>query len=468
MRLVAKLTLALVLGMSAVLALFGYRSVHRERALLDAYRHRNEALVVHALSAAVGEVWRRDGREAALRLIADADAHTDGHHLRWVWLDAPPGHPAAPAVRFATPLAPAELHRVERDAREQSIVYAQVDVGEGRAGAIELSESLAEQEQIVRAAAWSSALTVLALAALGGVLALGLGAYFVGRPVEAIVSRTRRIGQGDLSGAIALHRNDELGYLAHEVDLMAERLARETAARLAALDQLRHADRLNTVGKLASGIAHELGTPLNVVGGRAKRILRAAPSAEADARIIVEQADRMAKIIRQLLDFARRRVAHKAPADLGAMAREVLALLEPIAQKARVRLGFSGDEVDARTDVDAAQLQQALTNLVMNGIQAMPEGGELTVALSRARRAPPRGGPEAEFLSLRVADTGMGISAEHLPHVFEPFFTTKDVGEGTGLGLSVTWGIVEEHGGFIEAESEPGRGAAFTVSLPVR
>jgi signal transduction histidine kinase len=104
----------------------------------------------------------------------------------------------------------------------------------------------------------------------------------------------------------------------------------------------------------------------------------------------------------------------------------------------------------------------------MNGIQAMPEGGDLRVAIDRERVAPPPpiGGPEAGFVRLRVVDRGQGIAPEQIAHVFEPFFTTKDVGEGTGLGLSVAYGIVAEHKGWIDVESEPAKGATFTVHLP--
>jgi signal transduction histidine kinase len=481
MRLVAKLTVALVLGMAIVLALFGYRSVQRERELLDGYRSRHDQLLLHSLTISVRQSWRHDGEGAARSLIAEADARDDGLSLRWVWLDAPRGDRFAPAVPVDPARARSGLVHIERvtEGEPRDFVYALVDVGAGRPGAIELSESLHESDRILRESAWSAALAVLALAVLGGVMALALGAYFVGRPVEAIVEKTRRIGEGDLGEPLDLRQKDELGRVAREINLMSDRLAearssltRETAARISALQQLRHADRLSTVGKLASGIAHELGTPLNVVSGRAKRILRGAPAEEIEgnARIIVEQADRMTRIIRQLLDFARRRGAQKAPGDLTTIARGVLGLLEPLAEKRRVTLAIVPPEDRAEAEVDAGQIQQALTNLVMNGIQAMSRGGELTVSLTREHREPPpaRGGPAGDWLAMRVRDQGDGIRPEDLPHVFEPFFTTKDVGEGTGLGLSVTWGIVEEHGGWIEVESELGKGTSFTVYLPAR
>jgi signal transduction histidine kinase len=258
-----------------------------------------------------------------------------------------------------------------------------------------------------------------------------------------------------------------------------ERAGREKASRLER--QLRHADRLSTVGRLAAGIAHELGTPLMVVRGRAKRIVgRARQEGGEDALIIVEQADRMAAIIRQLLDYARQRGAVKAPTDVAALARETMTLLKPFAAKRCVTLRI--DAADATpAPVDAGQLQQVLANLVMNGIQAMRAGGELLVAIEPAPpgAAPQRADPSADpittggtvppgaYLRVRVVDQGVGIQPEHLAHVFDPFFTTKDVGEGTGLGLSVTQGIVAEHGGWIDVASQPGVGTTFTVHLPL-
>jgi two-component system, NtrC family, sensor kinase len=480
-RLVAKLTLALVLGMSVVLAIFGYRSVLREQDLLAAYRSRGGRSILRALAPSVSEAWRHEGEIAAMDLIEQADARGYGLRIRWVWLDVPRDDGMAPTVAIDPAKAQDGFLRVERvlDGDLRDFAYVLVDVGEGRPGALELAESLAESDRVLRASVESAALAVFALAVLGGVMALGLGAFFVGNPVRRIVDKTRRIGEGDLAGPLELTSRDELAQVAHEINLMCERLeetrsslARETAARIATLSQLRHADRLSTVGKLASGIAHELGTPLNVVSGRAKRILRGASAEEVEgnARIIVEQADRMTRIIRQLLDFARRRGAQKAPADLSAIAREAIALLHPIAAKRRVDIAFE-DRVDgARVEVDATQIQQALTNLVMNGVHAMEDGGDLSVRLSRARVKPPpaHGGDEDDYFVIVVSDRGKGIAPEHLSRVFEPFFTTKDVGEGTGLGLSVTWGLVEEHGGWIDVESEVGEGATFTVYLPAR
>jgi two-component system, NtrC family, sensor kinase len=412
--------------------------------------------------------------------------------VRWVWLDAKPGERHAPSV------ASAELHGLaqgsevvriqeEDDRRGRFYTYVPVSVGSMRVGALELSESLEELFRYLRASVTNTIMTILALAALSGLLAMGLGAVLVGRPTRKLMEKARRIGEGDLGEPLVLRQRDELGQLAVEINAMCdnlaearERVASETAARIAMLEQLRHADRLTTVGKLASGIAHELGTPLNVVSGRARMIVRGSSPDEAieNARIIGEQVDRMTKIIRQLLDFARRRSAQKAPADLGPLVRQTLSLLEPLARKRRVSLRYGDGASDAGgppaspilADIDAGQIQQVLTNLVMNGIHAMNGGGELAVSIERVRARPPadHGGAEGEYVAIQVADQGEGIAADVLPRIFEPFFTTKDIGEGTGLGLSVTYGIVREHGGWLGVESEVMKGSRFTVYLAPR
>ena len=179
----------------------------------------------------------------------------------------------------------------------------------------------------------------------------------------------------------------------HLVDAY-KRIERETAARIATLEQLRHADRLMTVGKLASGIAHELGTPLNVISARAEMIASgdATPAEAKDyARIIGEASHRMAKIIRQLLAFARRKPADKAPRDVHRLASEVLELLRPLAEKknAQLNLDCRCPEPEAIATVDGAEIQQAMTNLVVNAMQAMPRGG----TIRRIHR--PRIGPAA-------------------------------------------------------------------------
>jgi signal transduction histidine kinase len=321
---------------------------------------------------------------------------------------------------------------------------------------------------------WAT-ISVIATCAL---IATVVNFWFVGRPLQLLRDKARRAGSGDFSLPLSLRQHDEIGDLARELNAMCERLAEgrrrldaETEARIAALEQLRHTDRLATVGQLAAGVAHELGTPLNVVSARAHSIAAAdVPRQEliTNANIIGEQADRMTAIIQQLLDFSRRHTAKIAVADVRHVITQTLDLLSSVADKANITVHCDIGNTPILAAVDANQIQQALTNIVLNGIQAMTQGGALRISAgSRRTSAPaPDDGPESEYVCITVEDSGMGIPADRLQHIFEPFFTTKAVGEGTGLGLAVAHGIVAEHGGWIAVESTVGGGSRFSIFLP--
>jgi signal transduction histidine kinase len=253
---------------------------------------------------------------------------------------------------------------------------------------------------------------------------------------------------------------------------MCQQLEEVEHDRETALEQLRHADRLSTVGQIASSIAHEVGTPLNVVSGRASMMAAGLIKPEdipKNAQIIVEQTKRMAAIIRQLLDFARRGGGTLETVHLDEVIRDVFQLLKPTARKGNVELVLEPIELESSTiHGDGGKLQQVFANLVVNGIQAMTDGGQLEVSLSSRQTTAPAdyGGASGEYLCLSVCDQGQGISAADRPRIFEPFFTTKGSGEGTGLGLSVCDELVREHGGWIDVESELGKGTCFHVYLP--
>jgi signal transduction histidine kinase len=289
------------------------------------------------------------------------------------------------------------------------------------------------------------------------------------------VEKARAVGRGELESELRLPRNDELGEIAREMNAMCgnlkdarESTAREARARLEALEQLRHADRLATVGRLASGLAHELGTPLNVVEARAGLILddpAAEDAARDSARVIIGCTEQMTRLVRQLLVFARVRKVEKTPMQLDALGRTVVELVRPIATQRQVTLAAA--RLDAAPALaDEVLLQQAVTNLVMNAVQACARGGHVVV--ESGTRDAVRPGEEApeRWACLSVKDDGPGMTAEVKARAFEPFFTTKPPGEGTGLGLAVAWGIVEDHGGWIAIDTAPGAGSTFTIHLP--
>jgi signal transduction histidine kinase len=401
-----------------------------------------------------------------------------GHRVqvRLVDTEADRGSPDRPGVPEA------RLQRVVRGgavgvvSNDREYTYVSLRLRENPGLALELSESLSVQRRYVQASLVHNAVEAVVIVLLCGLVAVGFGWTIVARPMSRLGALARRIGAGDLSARLELSARDEITELANEMNAMCDRLAEanrrvseETAARIATLEQLRHADRLRTVGQLASGVAHELGTPLNVVSARGQMLkdeTRPAEIAE-HSRVIGEQVARMTRIIRQLLDFARRQPPRMARIRLGDLAAHAVEMLVPIARKHGVEIAVAGDRT-LEVDADANQLVQAVTNLAMNGIQAMPRGGTLSIVVGEkdARPPPDVGGPLGHYRFVAVEDEGVGIGVDALTKIFEPFFTTKDIGEGTGLGLPVTWGIARDHGGFVEVESDPGRGSRFRLLVP--
>jgi signal transduction histidine kinase len=478
MRLARKLTVVLLVGIVAVFAVDTFLIGRLYAQTLNADLRHDHRVLARALRLAASTTWLDRGEAEARKLVAEANEREGQVRIRWVRLDVPPGSSDAPdldAARIVPLLARDEIVNFEGGTDGARSFYTYTTIPGDPPAALELFDNLADVRAFFDSRARLKLLSFAAILAVCGLLTWIAGLRLVGRPVQQLVEKARRIGAGNFGQPLLLRRRDELSELAGEMNAMAQsldtagqRLQQEAAARLEALQQLRHAERLATVGKLAAGIAHELGTPLNVVGGRAKMIARGELEAPGDvalaARIIGEQTARMAGIVRQLLDFARRRTPEKKPADLGALAQEAAALLRPLA--ARQNVGFElVDLSPCPADVDAAQIQQVLTNLLMNAIQASPRGARVRVEASTLRCRGPSGA-EGDYACLAVRDEGPGIPPEDLPHLFDPFFTTKAVGEGTGLGLSVSYGIVEEHGGWIDVQSQTGAGSCFRVFLP--
>lgn len=457
MKLAAKLVLVLVLFNGALLAVDGFFLIGRAQADFDSALGHDAQLFGRALGKLVAEVWQTAGRERALVLIEEASREIDAPRIRWS-PNGPEAHAHQdPGYRYT---------------------YVPLTIDDREPGSLEIAEPLAplatfEKQTILRV------LALTGLMVLASTLAsIWFGIRMVGQPLGLLIEKVRRVGAGDLSRPVALRGGGEFGELADAVNVMCDELGaaqenmrRETKARIQAVEQLRHSDRLRTVGRLASGMAHELGTPLNVISARAGMIAGGEldrDEAEESAGIIKSQAARMTALIRQLLDFARPSTPRRLLVDLPSLLRETARLVAPLGFPGTVKLADSVGDTPVRANVDASQIQQVLANLVVNALQAMPDGGEVELTVRHVRAHPPEiaDAPDADFLVIGVRDAGHGIREEDLPHVFEPFFTTKGVGEGTGLGLSIAHGIVHEHGGWIEATSTPGEGSEFRVYLP--
>ncbi len=479
MRLTRKFIAALVIGVALVALVQGYLDYQRERDVFDRQMRGEAVGLGRALGRAVAAMWHRDGEAAARQFLDTATTKMERLQVRWVWIDGKPKReydaPRVPREQLE-PLQQNSVVTIRDANRRLLLTYIPVDVPDldhqPNSGGLEIAQSLEQLDNYVRDSLINEVVGSASAVAIAAVLALALGVVFIGRPISRLAAKARRVGTGDLSGPLRLSQRDELGELANEINVMCERLSDARGAREQAMEQLRHADRLTTVGKLASGLAHELGTPLNVVSGRAKLIAdREVEGAEAvdSARIVAEQAERMTALIRQLLDFARPRAPQKAPVNVATVAARVCELVATIARKGNVTL-VPPAAADHRVEADDGQLTQVLTNLVVNAIQAMPgANGTVTLTTRIAQQAaPPYVGSEAtEWMAIAVADNGSGMDETTRERIFEPFFTTKQIGEGTGLGLSVSWGIAHEHGGWIGVDTKAGEGSTFTVYLPL-
>jgi signal transduction histidine kinase len=461
MKIVPKLTAALVAGMCIVLGINGYIRVTRETKALEDERLRRHAVIARAVRTAVRATWKVDGEEAALATLDATVARHGPIDASWIPVGAALEHLDGTA-RARSPADP--VTTIDRHVDPPIwYTYVPVDIGGKRRGEIELAEAAITDRENARSIFNETLKTAAGLAALSAIIAFVLGHWIVGRPVRVLAQKAQRIGRGEFDGPLELRSADELAELAREMNAMCERLA-------TTIDQLRHADRLATVGKLASGVAHELGTPLNVVSARAEMILAGRTSMDENreyARVIATAAERMTATISQLLQFARRKNVQRDSRDVAALVRETADLLRPLAKRRSVEIDIDIDSA-GEASVDGGQLQQVVTNLVMNAIQASKEGGHVMVSVRETTESPPAdiGGPRRDGVSIRVEDEGAGIRPEDLPHIFEPFFTTKEVGEGTGLGLAVSYGIVRDHGGWISVQSEVGVGTTFSAFLP--
>ncbi len=482
MRVAVKFVLAVVLTLVVVRSLEGMLTVQRETARLDATIERDAELLGRMLKTSVRNAWQSNGRKRALDLIEAMNVGGHPIHLSWAPFEGEDALADRLEADALAKLASGDTVAVRKQHVEKGAVqyfFVPLDLPEAD-GAIRMTEALEDRSRYVQHALIRELVAGTIVVLSSGAAIIVLGVFVIGRPLTRLQERIRRIGEGDLSARVVLRGRDEFSALAEGLNETCARLAAsqereraETAKRLAAMEQMRHMDRLTTIGRLASGVAHELGTPLNVVCGRAGMICDGtiplgSEEVRRNAQTILTQADRMTKIIRRLLDFARQRPPKRVAADGGKVVRQAVDLVECLGYTAKVRVEPVGAPPSLVTKMDPVQIQQVMTNLIDNALQAMPQGGYATVRLESITTRSPEGieSPDGRFLRITVEDQGVGIAQEDLPSIFDPFFTTKDVGQGTGLGLSIAYGIIREHGGWIDVASKIDRGSRFTVYLP--
>jgi signal transduction histidine kinase len=293
-----------------------------------------------------------------------------------------------------------------------------------------------------------------------------LSRVFLARPLARLLEGIRAVRSGTTLQPLPEEGDFEVASLATEFNQMTRDLAaareavvQESEARRVAQQALQAADRLVTVGQLSAALAHEIGSPLQVLHGRA-RALAERPmepaQVQANAQILVRESERISRIVSQTLSLARRRPLRRIRFDLSAVAREVAHVMESEARRRRIHLERAWDPEAVEMMGDPDQLQQVALNLLLNALHATPPGGHVRIGT--------RQGTSQAILF--VEDDGEGMDEETATRAFEPLFTTHAEQGGTGLGLAVVKALVEEHGGRVTLRTEKGRGSLFSIEIP--
>lgn len=483
MRLTLKLSLALTFILSAQFALYGYLVARRLTGFFERDIKRDALHIGRTLSTAVVRTWKNQGYDQALALVSDTNDDNEGVNIRMVRVSDDPVEvslrPALPPVELA-PLRSGKFFVKHSDLGPDSdyvYTYVRVPIDSPDINALELRQSFTPEIAFTRVSVIRIGIFLLVVISTTVLVMWVLGLIFIARPIAKLCLRMRQIGQGDFDTKLAMSRSDEIGTLAHEINQMNHMLRttkaaldKETAEKSATLEQLRHADRLTTIGTLASGVAHELGTPLNVASGHLGLLVTARNDplqVERACAAVTEQLDKMAGIVAQLLSFSRRRTPQMSMRDIDSILRKVIKMLTPFAQKRDLEIQYSVLRSIPLANVDEGQMEQVFTNLLVNAIQAM-DSGEIIIHLGVEKTSSPDKPNDLpqDYVCASFTDFGIGMDRESLDRIFDPFYTTKAPGQGTGMGLSIAHGIISEHAGWISVTSAPGKGSCFSVFIP--
>lgn len=346
-----------------------------------------------------------------------------------------------------------------------------------RIGALVLVRVLTEMQRDLDVTRRNLSVSVIAFIGITTPLCTVLCWLYIGWPLKRLIDGMGRIRNGDFSPLQLKNPHDEIGQLslafndmATELETAQRKLKEEAQSRLHVQTALQEADKMIIIGQLSAGLAHEIGSPLQILKGRGEHLLQCAnrpEEVERHARILVAQTGRITRIVQQLLEFSRRKPTHFVDCDLRIPVNSVLNLLEYEAARKQVELSFNVEGSPPRVYADSDGIQQIVLNLITNALTATAAGGHIVVTLTSAKFTSNFKSVEVDAVQLSVGDDGYGMSQDVLEHLFEPFFTTRHKQGGVGLGLAVTHAIVTAHHGVIKAESTPGQGSVVTLILPV-
>ncbi len=484
MKLFSKIYTYLILGIIGMLIIDGNVNYEAELQQFDIDMADNASQIASIVAAMISHTWQESGPGKAIDLIDDANRADHLITIRWVWLDElkPEHRHAISELKAADKTGVPEqvsFTALDDNREQQRYTFMTVAIPGDRAGAIQLTQSLVARVKFAQRMLLRSLLITTLLALVSGIIIYFFIHIKIRRPLEKLSRKAIEIGKGNLMPDLEIKGEDELVGLSRIMNDMCTRLliAKEKIhfehlARLKTLEQLRHTEKLSTVGQIAAGIAHELGTPLNVVDGRAKMII--AEPLEPDeivkcARIIKTQAERMTGIIRQLLDYSRKKKSQpKTLESVETVIRQVFHLLAPMASKQGIALALHiTPETKMGCRMDVQQIQQVFMNVIMNSIQASPQGKEVQVEIANVTLKSMLYTDDQikKCIRIDVLDEGEGIAEDQLQEIFTPFFTTKQTGLGTGLGLSIARELLDEHNGWIEVENRRSGGARFSIFL---
>ena len=310
---------------------------------------------------------------------------------------------------------------------------------------------------------------ILLTASLLGMLIYFISRWNISMPIAKLKEASEKLGHGDLGLRIEKSGVRELDDLIEEFNRMAQNIERQNSKREQLFTEkinlerrLRHTDKLASIGQLASGLAHEIGTPLNVISGRAEHLLNKLaedhPGAE-NLKNIIRQSERITKTMRQLLAFSRKPAAQFNEVDLEKIIHEAFSLCRLRQRKTHPQIKIELDLFENTLMADEDGIRQLFVNLMLNSFHAVQAGRTILVQSTRDRQ-------NSKEIIITYEDNGPGISRDKKDRIFDPFFTTKDVGEGTGLGLFMVANIVQEHQGRIEIDNDFDKGARFIIHFP--
>ena len=490
----ARLGISAALVVAVVVSLSTYMQSRIVSRAVEAEALDAAEAVALGVAADLGEHTTAPTAATLVELLADYRKAVPAVHSLTVAAGAPGAASVLASTEAAPPARVVDLAD-EAAARRELVTFADGPLGlhfaavalPGRANppgavvvAVRMDALLRVRRQSRQAAVVFGSAAILLLAVGLDVVARRL----VHRPLGAVLATMSRASTGDLRARAPRARADEIGAVAEKLNAMLDRMEGfndtlraevekatadlrsanrellETAQRLFAVRRaLAESQRLALAGEMAASVAHQVGTPLNVMSGYVQMLRAGEPEGSPAARrleTVQQQIARVTAIVQSLLDKTRRPPLELTAVAPGAALERLAELVRPTLVPARIELSVAVEPGLPCLAADPAQLEQALLHLVTNAIDAMPEGGRLELAARRDRKD----------VVLTVADTGAGIPAEDLARVFEPLYTTKPRGRGTGLGLPIVREIVAAHGGTVSLESQPGRGTTALVRVP--